>query len=160
MFVKYLILFFISMVPIVELRGAIPYSVVFGLPLIPSYIICVIGNMLPVPFIYLFARKILIWGSDKKGIGKFFRFCLEKGEKGGQKLKEKAGVAESKIFPHNFRHLFARIYYKVTKDITGLADLLGHSSINVTRIYTATTETVFQKKLDKIVEQEILECTT
>ena len=42
MFVKYLILFFISMVPIVELRGAIPYSVVFGLPLIPSYIICVI----------------------------------------------------------------------------------------------------------------------
>lgn len=52
------------------------------------------------------------------------------------------------------------IYYKVTKDITGLADLLGHSSINVTRIYTATTETVFQKKLDKIVEQEILECTT
>ena len=91
MFVKYLILFFISMVPIVELRGAIPYSVVFGLPLIPSYIICVIGNMLPVPFIYLFARKILIWGSDKKGIGRFFRFCLEKGEKGGQKLKEKAG---------------------------------------------------------------------
>ncbi len=66
MFVKYLILFFISMVPIVELRGAIPYSVVFGLPLIPSYIICVIGNMLPVPFIYLFARKILIWGSDKR----------------------------------------------------------------------------------------------
>ena len=77
-----------------------------------------------------------------------------------KRLKEKAGVAESKIFPHNFRHLFARIYYKVTKDITGLADLLGHSSINVTRIYTATTETVFQKKLDKIVEQEILECTT
>lgn len=57
MFVKYLILFFISMVPIVELRGAIPYSVVFGLPLIPSYIICVIGNMLPVPFIYLSQEK-------------------------------------------------------------------------------------------------------
>lgn len=69
-------------------------------------------------------------------------------------------IAESKIFPHNFRHLFARIYYEVTKDITGLADLLGHSSINITRIYTATTETVFQKKLDKIVEQKILECTT
>lgn len=77
-----------------------------------------------------------------------------------KQLKEKAGVAESKIFPHNFRHLFARIYYKATKDITGLADLLGHSSINVTRIYTATTESVFQKKLDKIVEQELLECTT
>ena len=77
-----------------------------------------------------------------------------------KRLKEKARVAESKIFPHNFRHLFARIWYEVTKDITGLADLLGHSSINVTRIYTATTETVFQKKLDKIVEQKILECTT
>ena len=79
------------MVPIVELRGAIPVAVGFGLPLVPSYIICVIGNMLPVPFIYLFARKILIWGADKKVIGKFFSFCLEKGEKGGQKLKKKAG---------------------------------------------------------------------
>ena len=87
----YLITFLISMVPIVELRGAIPVAVGFGLPLVPSYIICVIGNMLPVPFIYLFARKILIWGADKKGIGKFFSFCLEKGEKGGQKLKKKAG---------------------------------------------------------------------
>ena len=87
----YLITFLISMVPIVELRGAIPVAVGFGLPLVPSYIICVIGNMLPVPFIYLFARKILIWGADKKVIGKFFSFCLEKGEKGGQKLKKKAG---------------------------------------------------------------------
>lgn len=87
----YLITFLISMVPIVELRGAIPVAVGFGLPLVPSYIICVIGNMLPVPFIYLFARKILTWGADKKVIGKFFSFCLEKGEKGGQKLKKKAG---------------------------------------------------------------------
>ena len=91
MLTKYLITFLISMVPIVELRGAIPVAVGFGLPLVPSYIICVIGNMLPVPFIYLFARKILIWGADKKVIGKFFSFCLEKGEKGGQKLKRKAG---------------------------------------------------------------------
>lgn len=91
MFTKYLIVFFISMVPIIELRGAIPYAVVFQLPLIPSYIICVIGNMIPVPFIYLFARKILVWGANKKYIGRFFSFCLEKGEKGGKKLKEKAG---------------------------------------------------------------------
>lgn len=91
MLTKYLITFLISMVPIVELRGAIPVAVGFGLPLVPSYIICVIGNMLPVPFIYLFARKILIWGADKKVIGKFFSFCLEKGEKGGQKMKKKAG---------------------------------------------------------------------
>ena len=47
--------------------------------------------MLPVPIIYLFARKVLIWGKDKKFIGKFFTWCLEKGEKGGKKLKESAG---------------------------------------------------------------------
>lgn len=91
MFLKYLIVFLISMVPIVELRGALPFAVGFQLPLIPSYIVCVIGNMIPVPFIYLFARKVLLWGADKKYIGKFFSFCLEKGEKGGQRLKEKAG---------------------------------------------------------------------
>lgn len=91
MITKYLMIFLISMVPVVELRGAIPFAVAAGLPLLPSYIICVIGNMIPVPFIYLFARKILIWGADKKYIGKFFTFCLEKGERGGQKLKAKAG---------------------------------------------------------------------
>lgn len=91
MFLKYLIVFLISMVPIVELRGALPFAVGFQLPLIPSYIVCVIGNMIPVPFIYLFARKVLLWGAGKKYIGKFFSFCLEKGEKGGQRLKEKAG---------------------------------------------------------------------
>ncbi len=87
---KYLIVFIVSMIPLIELRGAIPYAVGFNLPIIPSYIIAIIGNMLPVPFIYLFARKILVWGKDKKVIGKFFRFCLDKGEKGGKKLEEKA----------------------------------------------------------------------
>lgn len=91
MFWKYLIVFLISMVPIIELRGAIPYAVGFGLPLLPSYIIAVLGNMLPVPLIFFFARKILEWGKDKKIIGKFFTFCLEKGNKGGQKLLSKAG---------------------------------------------------------------------
>ena len=79
------------MVPLIELRGAIPYAVGFNLPLIPSYIIAIIGNMLPVPFIFLFARRILVWGSDKKYIGKFFNWCLKKGKKGGQKLEKKAG---------------------------------------------------------------------
>lgn len=88
---KYLIIFLISMVPIVELRGALPYAAIFGLEMVPSYIICVIGNMLPVPFIFFFARKVLIWGADKKYIGKFFTWCLEKGEHGGEKLKAKAG---------------------------------------------------------------------
>lgn len=88
---KYLIVFFVSMVPIIELRGAIPYAVGFGLPLLPSYIIAIIGNIIPVPFIFLFARKVLVWGSTKKYIGKFFSWCLKKGEKGGEKLKQSAG---------------------------------------------------------------------
>lgn len=88
---KYLWIFLVSMVPIVELRGAIPISQGMQLPLLQSYIVCIIGNMLPVPFIYLFARKILEWGADKKYIGKFFTFCLEKGTKGGHKLQQKAG---------------------------------------------------------------------
>lgn len=91
MFLKYLIVFLISMVPLIELRGAIPYAVGFKLPLLPSYIVAILGNMLPVPFIFFFARKILEWGKDKKFTKKFFTFCLEKGNKGGQKLQEKAG---------------------------------------------------------------------
>lgn len=91
MFKSCLIVFLISMVPIIELRGAIPYGVLFGLPLWQTYLIAIVGNMLPVPFIYLFARKVLVWGKDKPVIGRFFTFCLEKGEKGGRKLREKAG---------------------------------------------------------------------
>ncbi|MBQ3214844.1 MAG: small multi-drug export protein [Oscillospiraceae bacterium] len=91
MLTHYLIVFLISMVPIVELRGALVYAAGFDMPMVTSYIICVIGNMLPVPIIYLFARKVLLWGADKKFIGKFFRFCIEKGEHGGQKLVKAAG---------------------------------------------------------------------
>ena len=88
---KYMYIFLISMVPLVELRGAIPVSQLQGLPIVQSYIVCIIGNMLPVPIIYLFARKTLEWGADKPLIGRFFSFCLEKGEKGGKKLEAKAG---------------------------------------------------------------------
>lgn len=88
---SYLIVFFVSMVPIVELRGAIPIGVGMGIPAWQCYIIACIGNMIPVPFIYFFARKVLLWGKDKKYIGKFFTFCVEKGEKGGKKLQSKAG---------------------------------------------------------------------
>ncbi len=91
MFRKYLIVFLISMVPLIELRGAVPYAVGFGLPLLPSLLVAVLGNMLPVPFIFLFARRVLEWGRNKKYIGGFFRWCLEKGEKGGRKLEAKAG---------------------------------------------------------------------
>ena len=88
---KYFWVLFISMLPLVEIRGALPYAVGMDLPLVPSIIVAVIGNMIPVPFIFLFARKILEWGKDKKIIGRFFTWCLQKGEKGGRKLEEKAG---------------------------------------------------------------------
>ena len=87
----FIIVFFISMFPLIELRGAIPYAVAQGLPLVPSYIIAIIGNMLPVPVIFLFARKVLEWGADKPVIGGFFTFCIENGDKGGKKLQETAG---------------------------------------------------------------------
>ena len=88
---NYLYVFLITMVPLIELRGAIPIGVGMGMPLLHVYIVSIIGNMLPVPFIYLFARAVLNWGKDKPVIGKLFTFFLEKGEKGGQKLKATAG---------------------------------------------------------------------
>ena len=91
MFQKYLLCFLVSMIPLIELRGGVPIAVGMGLDYFPALAICVIGNMLPVPFIYFFARKVLLWGCDKKYIGKFFTYCIEKGEKGGRKLEETAG---------------------------------------------------------------------
>ncbi len=88
---KYLSVFFVSMVPLVELRLAVPMAVGMGLPTIPSIIVCALGNMLPVPFIYFFARKFLAWGAKQKHIGKFCEFFLTKGERAGQKLVAKAG---------------------------------------------------------------------
>lgn len=88
---KYLLVFLVSMVPLVELRGAIPIAVGLGLDKLISFGISILGNMLPVPIIYLFARRVLEWGKDKKIIGKFFSWCLLKGEKGGRKLEAKAG---------------------------------------------------------------------
>lgn len=90
-FVKYLLVGLISMIPIIELRGAIPIAESLSLDIFIYYPVAIIGNMLPVPIIYLFARKVLEWGKDKKIIGKFFTWCLEKGEKGGKKLKDTAG---------------------------------------------------------------------
>ncbi len=88
---KYMIAFLVSMVPLIELRGGVPYAVLMGLDYWSALVICVIGNMLPVPIIYFFARKVLLWGRDKKYIGGFFTYCIEKGEKGGQKLTKRAG---------------------------------------------------------------------
>ena len=91
MFKAYLACFFISMVPLIELRGAVPIALGMDLPILPAYIVCILGNMLPVPIIYFFARKVLVWGADKKYIGKFFTYCLEKGAKAGRKLAHTAG---------------------------------------------------------------------
>lgn len=91
MLLKYIIIFLVSMVPIIELRGAIPIAIGMNLDKLLSFIICIIGNMLPVPIIYLFARKVLEWGSNKKIIGKFFTWCLKKGNNAGKKLESKAG---------------------------------------------------------------------
>ena len=88
---KYFLIFLISMVPLIELRGAIPIALGMDLPAIPSIIVCVIGNMLPVPVIYLFARKFLLWGAQQRFIGKLCRFFVQKGERAGQKLTARAG---------------------------------------------------------------------
>lgn len=88
---NYLITLLISMVPLIELRGAVPYAIATGIPYWQALVIGVIGNMLPVPIIFFFARRVLEWGADKPLIGGFFTWCLKKGHSGGQKLEKVAG---------------------------------------------------------------------
>lgn len=94
---QYIGCFIISMIPLIELRGAIPIAYMFRgmnpehFNIVLGYVIIAIGNMIPVPIIFFFARKVLEWGKDKPVIGGFFTFCLEKGHKGGEKLQAKAG---------------------------------------------------------------------
>ncbi|MBR1393708.1 MAG: small multi-drug export protein [Ruminococcus sp.] len=88
---KYVLTFLISMVPLIELRGGVPFGIIRGIAWYKALPLCMFANMLPVPVIFFFARRVLEWGADKPVIGKFFSFCLEKGEHGGEKLKAKAG---------------------------------------------------------------------
>ena len=88
---QYWIVFLISMVPLVELRGAIPIAIGMGIDPIVAIVISVIGNKLPVPFIYFFARKFLLWGAQRRYIGKICSFFMVKGERAGQKLVAKTG---------------------------------------------------------------------
>ena len=90
---KILFVFFISMIPILELRGAMPIAIGMDIPFYQALLICVLGNMLPVPFIYFFARKLLQWGAKQSfwGLGKICTFFLEKGERAGQKLVKATG---------------------------------------------------------------------
>lgn len=85
-FEKYIFVFLVSMVPLIELRGAIPIAVGMGLDPLRSIAVCAIGNLLPVPVIYLFAQKFLVWGLDKPIIGGVCRFFHEKGEKAGDRM--------------------------------------------------------------------------
>lgn len=101
-------------------------------------------------------RKKLLFFAKEQGIGRGPIFVTRNGTPKSRSniwremkaLKERAGIPESKIFPHNLRHLFARVYYAAAKDLTGLGDLLGHSSLNITRIYTSNTGKIYQKQLD------------
>ena len=65
-------------------------------------------------------------------------------------LCKSAGVDRDKVFPHNLRHLFARTYYSIQKDIVRLADVLGHSSVNTTRIYTMETGDVHRRQIQEL----------
>lgn len=92
---KILVVLIISMIPLVELRGAIPVAVGMdlGLPEWLVLIVAIIGNLIPIPFIYFFARKFLAWGAKKKWkpLKQFCNFCLKKGKKAGDKLLKKVG---------------------------------------------------------------------
>ena len=98
-FTQYIACFIVSMIPLIELRGAIPVAYIFeglnpdGFNLLLGYVIIAIGNMIPVPIIFFFARKVLEWGakSNIPVINKFFAWCLEKGHKRGEKMQAKAG---------------------------------------------------------------------
>lgn len=83
---KYLTIFVISMMPIVELRGAIPIGVAMDVPFWACYLICVIGNILPVPFLILFSKRILEWLSKFEKIGPFFRKIINKADEKAKSL--------------------------------------------------------------------------
>lgn len=103
-------------------------------------------------------QKILLKYIDKAGIVSGPVFCTSKGNpvdrsniwKEMRHLSGAAKVGKEKVFPHNLRHLFAKTFYSVEKDISKLADMLGHSSIETTRIYIMTSSDEHRKILDRM----------
>ena len=102
-------------------------------------------------------RKLLKYAKKQKnGSGEIFLTRTAKGMSRRQIWAEmkaickKAGVAPSKVFPHNLRHLFARTFYKVCRDVVQLADVLGHSSVETTRIYLASTGDEYVRRMDRL----------
>ena len=82
----YIIVFLISMLPIVELRGAVPVGIASGLPFLPTYLVAAIGNMIPVPFILMLVKTVLEFMQKIKIFNKIATFFLEKGKKAGAKF--------------------------------------------------------------------------
>lgn len=102
-------------------------------------------------------RKLLKYAQKQKiGSGEIFLTKTGNGMSRRQiwaemkALCKRAGVAESKVFPHNLRHLFARTFYRICRDVVQLADVLGHSSIETTRIYLASTGVEFVRRMDRL----------
>ena len=103
-------------------------------------------------------KKKLLAYMGKRKIKKGPVFCTRSGKakdrsniwKEMKQLSEEAGVDAQKVFPHNLRHLFARTFYKTTKNLINLADILGHSSLEVTRIYTAEGLEVWRRNLEQL----------
>ena len=87
----YWMVFLIAMIPLIELRGAIPIGIGMGLGPLEAIGVAALGNLLPVPFIYMFARKFLVWGSKRPFLGKFCSYILVKGEQAGRNLVAKTG---------------------------------------------------------------------
>lgn len=86
MFGKFLIILFVSMLPLVELRGAIPIAAGMGLPVVPSLVVAMLGNLVPMPLIFIFARDLLEKGAKRKPFKKFCKWCIEKGNRASEKL--------------------------------------------------------------------------
>lgn len=109
-------------------------------------------------FIHNQLRRQLLAYASRKGIRRGFIFCTKSGKpvhrnniwRDMKGLCKKAGVNEVKVYPHNLRHLFAKSFYKVNKDISKLADILGHSNIETTRIYLRSNSREYQKQLDSM----------
>lgn len=88
---KYIGVFIVSMLPVAELRLSIPLAIGMGIDKYVAVLICIIGNIVPIPFIYYFARRVLQWGAERKYIGRFCKTFLSRGERAGQKLVNKTG---------------------------------------------------------------------
>ena len=85
--IKYIFVFFISMLPLIEIRGSVVYAQLFKLDIYTALLFAIIGNMIPVPFIFLFARKLLEYGSKRKYTSKVFLYILQKVHNSIEKLK-------------------------------------------------------------------------